>query len=674
MRIKVIAPLPFDEDYPTLHARAIAGIDDEIKAVVDHLRSWGGDQPVRAFHGDFLGVEGDAFVYSFYLPRAIFPPEFTAVEVSSGGGRVRGFVEEVEGQGRVLVVSLSEDLPGSPTDAEITFDPTQILRSVKGRLLELAPDRGHKNLQTVLRALGFVEAEIGDVDLTHPCVETRGMNAGQKVAASRAVGSELALIFGPPGTGKTSCTLGPIVAELAEMRDKRVLVTAHTNTALDVAMEAVVQCAPNLVDTGMVIRFGKIRRRYAHLGIGIKDAVFKQSRSQEAIFEPRVAELEKQLKRLLSQDREHSHGRLGVRRGDKLSDRIEMLLLRARMLQRRGRIDKTVADELASIEMRATEIRSEIERKGSDVLKSARVVGATLSSVALNYNDLGDFDVVVIDEGSMASLPQVIVAASKARSQVIILGDPQQTPPVVVSDTPMATKYLGRNPYMQLGLEDPAIDDVRRPMLTTQYRMAPPIRKIVSDLFYAGKLEDGKNVHEYTGDNALLIDTSNTDARAAKKGGSRINLVHSQIVVDVVRECFGMGLRDIGVITPFNAQSKIIRQSLDAAIPGFFRGGNFVGTVHRSQGGEKDVIILDFVDTLDNMSSFLDESWNPHVRNLLCVALSRARKKLIVIAHTRGFRAKYGYRRALIMRILGAIYHAGEYRVLETNTLQVGAA
>lgn len=677
MDIKLITPLPFNEDYSALHAGAIAGLEEEIDAVRRKLRSWGGDKPVRVLSGDLVGAEGDTFLYSFYLPRSIFPPEFTAVEVSTGSGRARGFVEEVEDRGRVLVVSLTEDLKGNPMDAEITFDPTQILESVKARLMDIAPGRSHSNMETVLRTLGFVEASVGDAPLSHPCMDERGANAGQRAAVSRAVGSELCLVFGPPGTGKTSCTLGPLVAELAETQNKRVLVAAHTNTALDTAMEAVVQCiSPALINEGNVVRFGKIRNRFAHLGISVKDASAKQSRSQDKAYEPRIAELEEQLKELVSDEQLHQHNKANLKRFGGVDGRIGLLIWRVQMLRRN--CPPGVSRGLTKLEIQARELRGEIEKNSSNAVKSAKIVGATLSSVALNYSDFGEFDVVVIDEGSMASLPQVMVAASKSKSQVIVLGDPQQLPPVVVANTRKAQTYLGRNLYAQLGLEDPSIEDERRPMLTIQYRMAPPIREIVSKLFYADKLEDGENVLSYLGENVILIDTSNTDAESSKKGDSRINFVHSQIVVNVVRECFESGERDIGVITPFNSQSKLIRQELDAAIPGYFRGGNFVGTVHRAQGGEKDVIVLDFVDTLNNMSMFLDDSWNRYVKNLLCVALSRARKKLIIVAHTKGFRAKYGKRKALAMRILGTAYratqHAGEYKVLEGTYRQAGAA
>ena len=123
----------------------------------------------------------------------------------------------------------------------------------------------------------------------------------------------------------------------------------------------------------------------------------------------------------------------------------------------------------------------------------------------------------------------------------------------------------------------------------------------------------------------------------------------------------GRELREIGIIAPFNAHIQGLRRMLDRKVPSFQFGGGFVRTIHRAQGGEQDIILLDLVDAPPSVSMFLDGRRNPDLPALLNVGMSRARRQLVVLAHTQSLRAHYGHSGAHIMRVLETLYRSGTY-------------
>jgi superfamily I DNA and/or RNA helicase len=107
------------------------------------------------------------------------------------------------------------------------------------------------------------------------------------------------------------------------------------------------------------------------------------------------------------------------------------------------------------------------------------------------------------------------------------------------------------------------------------------------------------------------------------------------------------GARRVAVLTPYRAQVDCLRSALAERVPGFEQGGGLVGTVHSAQGGEHDAVVVDLVCTRDHPGSFLDERINPEAASLLCVAFSRARSTLVVIADVAALPSGGVARRAL---------------------------
>jgi superfamily I DNA and/or RNA helicase len=265
----------------------------------------------------------------------------------------------------------------------------------------------------------------------------------------------------------------------------------------------------------------------------------------------------------------------------------------------------------------------------------------------------------------MAILPTLFYCAALARQKVIMVGDPQQLPPIVQSRDEYVYKAMGRTIFDVA--DKKSLTEETMVMLDIQYRMHPSIGKLVSQLFYQGQLRHSENTHQreaiaqkrpYPGAALVVIDTAGQTTCASEVGGfSRFNEKTAQRCVDLAIEAVRSGVESVAIITPYVAQSRLIRQQLSR----FSREAAQVEcrTVHRFQGGERDVVILDTVDTAPLAPGVLltDHSRNSSAKNLLNVSLSRARGKLIIITDVAYFNRTSC--ESLINKLLDQAIHAG---------------
>jgi len=159
-------------------------------------------------------------------------------------------------------------------------------------------------------------------------------------------------------------------------------------------------------------------------------------------------------------------------------------------------------------------------------------------------------------------------------------------------------------------------------------------------------LQDAPSVHPSGhaargGSRLFLADTSGLQATSQRTlNGSRINGDHAAVVTRLVTALRSVGCTDIGVIAPYKAQSRLLRDSLKAAHGGKLPLGLEVNTVHRFQGREKKVIVFDVTDAPPLPVHFLNDGCTPSVRQLVNVALSRAKDAVIVVGHASHLRQR----------------------------------
>ncbi len=151
------------------------------------------------------------------------------------------------------------------------------------------------------------------------------------------------------------------------------------------------------------------------------------------------------------------------------------------------------------------------------------------------------FDVLIVEEASMAVLPALFYAACLGRRKTVIVGDPCQLPSIVQSNEDYVRKVMGRNIF-EVAVAEPLSSPLVA-MLDVQYRMHPVIGELVSDLFYAGRLKHGGDPamreriaarEPHGGAPLVVLDTAGrTTCQPGSGGQSRINVTTADLCVDL---------------------------------------------------------------------------------------------------------------------------------------------
>jgi hypothetical protein len=482
------------------------------------------------------------------------------------------------------------------------------------------------------------------------------LNPSQRAAVQLCTGSELAFLWGPPGTGKTQ-TLTHIVEELLAA-GRRILLASTTNAAIDqvLAKLAAQPWFAEAVASGAVVRLG--RSDEDTFGAELADVVGRiQGQHRGAIdrLRARIALAEQQLQRgdrllaeaaaaAVPQQSLFAEPAPGLRPAalagvfpPGLADAVARLpppersaALRLR-LARLARLRSLARERIA----RHTAALRGLE---DQVVGRARVVMCTLTNAYLSpLMKAQRFDVLIAEEAGMATLPALFLAACRCTDQAIMVGDPRQLPPIVHARDEVVQRAIGRSVF-DVTIPDPTRSDLVA-LLDIQYRMHPAIGELVGRLFYDGRLRhaaDEARSHAiaarapYPGMPVVVVDTAaRTACQRPAKGTSRVNPASAELTAELAGEAVAGGAASVAVITPYAAQARDIQRQLAARRI----AGVECATIHRFQGRECDVVLLDLVDAAPMRPGLL-LSGGPRsdAAQLLNVSLSRARGKLILVA------------------------------------------
>ena len=256
-------------------------------------------------------------------------------------------------------------------------------------------------------------------------------------------------------------------------------------------------------------------------------------------------------------------------------------------------------------------------RSVKEALANAKVVAATAHRAStIPYLRSRAFEMAVVDEAGQLTEPLTLGLILRAR-RFVLIGDDHQLPPVV------RTRGLARSMFERLKADTDSIT-----LLDTQYRMHPQIMDVSNRFFYGGRLRSGVHENERVppdGSPVVFIPVE-TDVEG------RSNAAEARVVVDLVHSFThnqGISPASIGVVSPFRAQVVLLRQMLNGA-------NVTVDTVERFQGGERDIMILSFVRSRGTGFVFDDRRLN--------VAITRARRKLVLVAHPELFqKSRYAW-------------------------------
>jgi len=252
-----------------------------------------------------------------------------------------------------------------------------------------------------------------------------------------------------------------------------------------------------------------------------------------------------------------------------------------------------------------------------EALQRTNLVAATAHRAStIPYLRSRSFEMAIVDEAGQLTEPLTLGLILRAR-RFVLIGDDRQLPPVV------RTRGLAHSMFERLKKDSGAIT-----LLDTQYRMHPQIMDISNRLFYGGRLRAGITGQERCPPDGLPVVFIPVESRR----DGRSNPEEAGVVVDIVRSLtrdFGVAPESIGVVSPFRAQVVLLRQMLNGV-------GVAVDTVERFQGGERDIMILSFVRSRGTGFVFDDRRLN--------VAITRARRKLVLVAHPELFqKSRYAW-------------------------------
>ena len=469
---------------------------------------------------------------------------------------------------------------------QLYFDDTSY-KTMFAALREVAEAKGNRTARLREVLLGKAPAlrrETGPVRFPW-------LNASQEKAVNQVLcAKEVAVVHGPPGTGKTT-TLVEAVYETLH-RENQVMVSAQSNTAVD-------WIAEKLVDRGIpVLRIGNPTR------VNDKMLAFTYERRFEAHSDyPELWQIRKTIREMTGR------------------------------LRKSGREDRErLHNQLTKLRVRATGLEIRID---TELFTEARVIACTLVGAASRVLERNRFSSLFIDEAAQAIEAACWIAISRA-DRVILAGDHCQLPPTIKC-IEAARGGLGRTLLEKVVLHKPETMS----LLKIQYRMHEDIMRFPSRWFYHDELEAAPEV-KYRGildfDTPVSwIDTSELDLqeKAVAEGTGRLNTGEAELLVRELKNYMErIGIRrileehiDFGVISPYRAQVHYLRHLLKKEP--FFRPCRRLITVHTVdgfQGQERDVIMISLVRANEKgQIGFLRDL------RRMNVAITRARMKLLIL-------------------------------------------
>jgi superfamily I DNA and/or RNA helicase len=539
---------------------------------------------------------------------------------------------------KLLLTTNKEELPGWVQDGstlgiDLTFDEVSYreMNQALGKVI-LAQGNRLAELRDVLlgvRQANFREHKADDI--TYHSV----LNDSQLVAVHHvASAQDVAIIHGPPGTGKTTTLVQAIIETIR--RERRVLVCAPSNTAVDLLTEKLAEHSVNVIRLGNPSRVSDLLLKHT-----LDAAVMSHSSYSKMHAMRQTAQQHRETAK------EYAH-HIGIEE----RQHRQWLREEARMLRQ----------DANDLERFMTE----------EVLESVQVITCTL--VGASHRDIRqlDFETVFIDEAAQALEPGCWIPIAMGQ-RVVLAGDHHQLPPTVKSEK--AAREGLRKTLFEKCIE-------RQPetacMLNTQYRMHALIMGFSSEKFYGGQLVPHQSVQQagleaydlrFAPDQPVeFIDTAGCGFLeiAIPESRSTANPDEAHFLLERLAQLLSPFETDedskhqnapltIGVIAPYRAQINYLRDAIEenAVLNDLLQRRKLsVGTVDSFQGQERDIIAISL--TRSNPSGeigFLSD-----IRRMN-VGMTRARRKLLLVGDSSTLCCN-----SFFMDLLAYVKRTGGYR------------
>ncbi len=575
----------------------------------------------------------ESFTYYFESSLSVKVPIGSMVRIEWGGIKENGRILSTEEKS--VILSFERSLGDFISEAFLYYDPWELLEQLILRLEEAKKSK--KKRVRVKRLMN------PSMPAKHPIEHNQ---SAIKELFVRSKYNPVTFVWGPPGTGKTY-TLARTAAN-HYLKDKKVLILAHSNQAVDVLMAeiaAFTKKKKRFIE-GEVLRYG------SQIGESLTshtDIVSNQliEEHEPSLMKEKVELVEE--KRLLKRDLADS---FSVRDSEQLMD----------------------------VEKKLAKILEKIRLKETSLVKEAKIIGTTLAKAA---NDASifeqEYDFVILDEASMAYVPQVAFAASLAK-HIVVCGDFKQLPPIASSRDAIVTQWLKEDIFHRSGVASFIKDGQLHPhlfLLKEQRRMHPDISAFTNHYIYHDLVGDHPIVKEsrnhivdsapFAGQASILIDTSFSGENCGLERGShsRINPWQLLLSFQLIHEAFIGGARSIGYVAPYRAQAQFMELLLEDVYQQERQTADIISaTVHRFQGSERDVMIFDTVDSYPQSRAGMLLTGKDSER-LLNVAITRTKGKFIHVCDTEFVKQKV-YRSKTLRQL-------ADYQIEKQQTVPMNA-
>jgi ATP-dependent RNA/DNA helicase IGHMBP2 len=493
---------------------------------------------------------------------------------------------------KMRIILNTRDLPDwmgfGQLAVDILFDERTYLEMEKAMQRVISAPKGRlQELRAVF--LGLKQPQF--LPIEHP-INLIELNPSQNQAVNQILAAQdVAVIHGPPGTGKTT-TLVQAIKLLAE-REKTVLVTAPSNTAVDLLSEKLAE------QDLRVVRIGNISR--------VDESILRHTLEYQISQHPESKNVKK-VKVQAAECRRQAN-RLRSKRG------YEAYEERKRMEQEAAELSAWAN----SLEQRLIDM----------ILDDAQVIACTLVGAAHPVLDQRKFRTAIVDEAAQALEPATWIPITKA-SKIVLIGDPFQLPPTVKSNE--AAKKGFNITMIEKCLK--RIQQVN--LLNIQYRMNEVIMGFSNRQFYNNELMAAPGVKERRLDidmNApvIFIDTAGCgfDEKVHHAYQSKYNPEEFQVLREhlyLIAEAFlEKEPPSIAIISPYREQALHIEEELKED-PNVSKLDLSINTIDGFQGQEKDLVFISLVrSNTKGEIGFLTDY------RRMNVAMTRARKQLIIV-------------------------------------------
>ncbi|NXG34745.1 SETX helicase, partial [Dromaius novaehollandiae] len=431
---------------------------------------------------------------------------------------------------------------------------------------------------------------------------------------------KICLIHGPPGTGKSKTIVGLLSRVLREntrnekrtqkpnskIKPNRFLVCAPSNAAVDELMKKI------------IVEFKeKCQNRQDPLGNCGDIRLVRLGAEKSISCEVRGFSLDKQVEHRMKR-RLPNHDQSIQKRKEALDQKLDMLS-RERAMHRceKREINQMLDDEIGRLSKERQQLASQLkevrgcsQRVQAEIILESDIIcctlstsGGTLLESAFWRQGLDPFSCVIVDEAGQSCEVETLIPLIHRCNKLILVGDPRQLPPTVKSQKAQDYGYdqslMARlHRHLEAQVQQNILRSLPVVQLTVQYRMHPDICLFPSNYIYGRSLktdkatEENRCSSEWPFQPYLIFDVG--DGHEERDNDSFSNPQEVKLVMELIKTIKekrkDLGLRHIGVITPYSAQKKKIQEELDRVFKNNSSGE--VDTVDAFQGREKDCIIV----------------------------------------------------------------------------------